>query len=211
MAVGKSRDVYNATLGEISRGAQLLRQQLPRASSSHPLVIEAAKRALDTHGFGMSSVRFICGTQDLHKELEAGRALLRHRRHDPVLVVLRRERRALRDAARTRRRDHQRRAQPRVDHRRHPPLQGRAAPLPNGDMDALEAALEEDAGKRLRMIATDGVFSMDGYLAKLDQICDLAERYDAMVMVDDSHATGLHRAHGARHARGLRGARRAST
>ncbi|MBK8999868.1 MAG: glycine C-acetyltransferase [Myxococcales bacterium] len=160
--------------------------------SSHPKVIEGAKRALDTHGFGMSSVRFICGTQDLHKALEARIARF-FGTEDAILysscfdangglfeVLLGADDAIISDAL------------------NHASIidgirlcKAERLRYPNGDMAALEEALKQAAGKRLRMIATDGVFSMDGYLAKLDRICDLAERYDALVMVDDSHATGF--------------------
>ncbi|MBI3202530.1 MAG: glycine C-acetyltransferase [Myxococcales bacterium] len=160
--------------------------------SSHPKVIEGAKRALDTHGFGLSSVRFICGTQDLHKQLEA-RISRFFGTDDAILysscfdangglfeTLLGAEDAIISDAL------------------NHASIidgirlcKAERLRYPNGDLPALEEALKQAAGRRLRMIATDGVFSMDGYLAKLDQICDLAERYDAMVMVDDSHATGF--------------------
>jgi glycine C-acetyltransferase len=160
--------------------------------SSHPAVLEAAKRALDTHGFGMSSVRFICGTQDLHKELEA--TVSRFFGTDDTILysscfdanaglfetLLGEEDAIVSDALNHASIIDGIRLCKAERHR-----------YPNGDMGALEAALEKTRGKRLRMIATDGVFSMDGYLAKLDRICDLAERYDAMVMVDESHATGF--------------------
>ena len=160
--------------------------------SSHPQVIEGAKRALESHGFGMSSVRFICGTQDLHKQLEA-RISRFFGTDDTILysscfdangglfeVLLGPEDAIISDAL------------------NHASIidgirlcKAERLRYPNGDLAALEAALVQSKGRRLRMIATDGVFSMDGYLAKLDQICDLAERHDAMVMVDDSHATGF--------------------
>lgn len=160
--------------------------------SSHPAVIAGAKRALDTHGFGMSSVRFICGTQDLHKQLEARIASF-FGTEDAILysscfdangglfeVLLGADDAIISDAL------------------NHASIidgirlcKAERLRYPNGDMTALEEALKQTAGRRLRMIATDGVFSMDGYLAKLDRICDLAERYDALVMVDDSHATGF--------------------
>ncbi|MBK7583521.1 MAG: glycine C-acetyltransferase [Myxococcales bacterium] len=160
--------------------------------SSHPAVIEGAKRALDSHGFGLSSVRFICGTQDLHKALEA-RISQFFGTEDTILysscfdangglfeVLLGEQDAIISDAL------------------NHASIidgvrlcKAERLRYPNGDLTALEAALQQSAGKRLRMIATDGVFSMDGYLAKLGPICDLAERYGAMVMVDDSHATGF--------------------
>ncbi|MFO0591273.1 MAG: glycine C-acetyltransferase [Polyangiaceae bacterium] len=160
--------------------------------SSHPTVIEAAKRAIDTHGFGLSSVRFICGTQDLHKELEA-KASAFFGTEDTILysscfdangglfeTLLGEEDAIISDAL-----NHASIIDGirlcKADRHRYP----------NGDMNALEEALKKTQDKRVRMVATDGVFSMDGYLAKLDTICDLAEKYGAMVMVDDSHATGF--------------------
>lgn len=160
--------------------------------SSHPEVIEAAKRAIDTHGFGLSSVRFICGTQDLHKELEG--TISRFFGTDDTILysscfdanaglfetILGEEDAIISDALNHASIIDGIRLCKAERHR-----------YPHGDMAALEEALRKSQGKRLRMIATDGVFSMDGYLAKLDTICDLAEKYDAMVMVDDSHATGF--------------------
>ena len=160
--------------------------------SSHPAVIEAAKRAIDTHGFGLSSVRFICGTQDLHKELES-KASAFFGTEDTILysscfdangglfeTLLGEEDAIISDAL-----NHASIIDGirlcKADRHRYP----------NGDMNALEDALKKTQDKRVRMVATDGVFSMDGYLAKLDQVCDLAEKYGAMVMVDDSHATGF--------------------
>jgi glycine C-acetyltransferase len=160
--------------------------------SSHPAVIEAAHKAIETHGFGMSSVRFICGTQDLHKELEKKISSF-FGTEDTILysscfdangglfeTLLGEEDAIISDAL------------------NHASIidgvrlcKAERKRYPNGDMAALEEALKETQGKRLRMIATDGVFSMDGYLAKLDVICDLAEKYNAMVMVDDSHASGF--------------------
>ncbi len=160
--------------------------------SSHPAVIEAAKRAIDSHGFGLSSVRFICGTQDLHKELEAKVSGF-FGTEDTILysscfdangglfeTLLGEEDAIISDALNHASIIDGIRLCKAERHR-----------YPNGDMAALEDALKKTAGKRLRMVATDGVFSMDGYLAKLDQVCDLAEKYGAMVMVDDSHATGF--------------------
>jgi glycine C-acetyltransferase len=160
--------------------------------SSHPAVIEAAKRAIDSHGFGLSSVRFICGTQDLHKELEgtisrffgADDAILYSSCFDAngglFETILGEEDAIISDALNHASIIDGIRLCKAERHR-----------YPNGDMNALEEALKRTQGKRLRMIATDGVFSMDGYLARLDVICDLAEKYGAMVMVDDSHATGF--------------------
>ncbi len=160
--------------------------------SSHPEVIKAAKEAIDTHGFGMSSVRFICGTQDIHKELEQKTAEFLGM-EDAILYaaafdangglfepLLGKEDAIISDA---------------LNH----------ASIIDGirlckaaryryntnDMEDLEAKLKEAQGARRRMIATDGVFSMDGTIAQIDKICDLAEKYDAMVMVDECHSTGF--------------------
>ena len=160
--------------------------------SSHPSVIAAAKSALETHGFGMSSVRFICGTQDLHKELEA--TIARYfGTEDTILysscfdangglfeTLLGEEDAIISDALNHASIIDGIRLCKAERHR-----------YPNGDMVALEEALRATQNKRLRLVATDGVFSMDGYIAKLDAICTLAEKYGAMVMVDDSHATGF--------------------
>ena len=160
--------------------------------SSHPAVIDGARRALETHGFGMSSVRFICGTQDLHKELEA--TISRYFGTDDTILysscfdangglfetLLGEEDAILSDALNNASIIDGIRLCKAERHR-----------YPNGDMAALEAALQATQGKRVRMIATDGVFSMDGTLANLGAVCDLAEKYSALVMVDDSHATGF--------------------
>jgi len=155
-------------------------------------VIEAAHAAIDSHGFGMSSVRFICGTQDLHKELEAKVSAF-FGTEDTILysscfdangglfeTLLGEEDAIISDALNHASIIDGVRLCKAERHR-----------YPNGDMAALEEALKNTEGKRLRMIATDGVFSMDGFLAKLDRICDLADKYKAMVMVDDSHASGF--------------------
>jgi glycine C-acetyltransferase len=160
--------------------------------SSHPEVVTAAKRALDSHGFGLSSVRFICGTQDLHKQLEARIASF-FGTEDTILysscfdangglfeVLLGPEDAVISDALNHASIIDGIRLCKAERHR-----------YANGDMAELESLLDQTRGKRLRLIATDGVFSMDGYLAKLDQICDLADRHRALVMVDDSHATGF--------------------
>ena len=160
--------------------------------SAHPEVIAAAHRAIDTHGYGLSSVRFICGTQDIHKELERkiadfvgmedailygsafdanGGLFETLLGEDDAVISDALNHASIIDGIRLCKAERHR--------------------YPNGDLDALEKALQATQGKRLRLVATDGVFSMDGYLAKLDKVCDLAERYDAMVMVDDSHATGF--------------------
>jgi glycine C-acetyltransferase len=160
--------------------------------SSHPRVAEGARAALASHGFGMSSVRFICGTQDLHKQLEA--TISRFFGSDDTILysscfdangglfetVLTEQDAIISDALNHASIIDGIRLCKAERHR-----------YPNGDLGALEDALKQTLHKRLRLIATDGVFSMDGYLAKLDRICDLAEKYGAMVMVDDSHATGF--------------------
>jgi glycine C-acetyltransferase len=160
--------------------------------ANHPRLVEAAVRALHAHGFGMASVRFICGTQDLHKELEAAIARFLGT-EDAILyascfdantglfeTLLGPEDAVISDA---------------LNHAS--VIDGirlcKAARLryAHCDMGELEARLQEASGKRLRLIATDGVFSMDGDIAPLDRIVALARRYDALVMVDDSHATGV--------------------
>jgi glycine C-acetyltransferase len=160
--------------------------------SSHPRVIAAARKALDERGYGLSSVRFICGTQDRHKELEA--AISRFLGTEDTILysscfdangglfeTLLGEQDAIIsdalnhasiiDGVRLCKADRHR--------------------YEHDNLDDLEAKLKATADKRLRMIATDGVFSMDGDIARLDTICDLAERHGALVMVDDSHATGF--------------------
>ena len=160
--------------------------------SSHPKVVEAAHRALDTHGYGMSSVRFICGTQDLHKELE--REVSRFLgTEDTILYVacfdanggifepLFGEEDAIIS-----------------DELNHASIidgvrlaKAKRYRYKHSDMADLETQLKESQDQRRRVIVTDGVFSMDGDIAKLKQICDLADQYNALVMVDDSHATGF--------------------
>jgi glycine C-acetyltransferase len=160
--------------------------------ADHPDVIAAAHRALDDHGFGLASVRFICGTQDLHKELEA--AISRFfGTEDTILytscfdangglfeTVLGPEDAVISDAL-----NHA----SIIDGIRLCKAQRHR--YPNSDMQALESILQSTRDCRSRLIATDGVFSMDGHIAKLDEITSLAQQYDAMVMVDDSHATGF--------------------
>jgi glycine C-acetyltransferase len=162
--------------------------------SSHPKVIEAAHTTLDSHGFGMSSVRFICGTQDIHKELEAKLAHFLGT-EDTILYaaafdanggvfepLLGEEDAIISDA---------------LNHasiidgvRLCKAMRYRYA---NNDMADLEKQLQDAtaAGARYKLIVTDGVFSMDGYVAQLDKICDLADKYDALVMVDECHASGF--------------------
>ena len=160
--------------------------------SDHPAIVAAAHKALDDWGYGLSSVRFICGTQAIHKELEAkisGFLAM----EDTILytscfdangglfeTILAEE-----DAIIS-------------DELNHASIidgvrlcKAQRFRYRNGDMNDLEEKLKESANARTRMIATDGVFSMDGYIAKLGEICDLAEKYDALVMVDDSHAVGF--------------------
>jgi glycine C-acetyltransferase len=162
--------------------------------SSHPEVIQAAKDALDTHGFGMSSVRFICGTQDIHKDLEAAVAKF-YGTEDTILYaaafdanggvfepLLGEEDAIISDS---------------LNHASI--IDGvrlcKAARYryENSNMEDLEAQLikANEAGHRFKIIVTDGVFSMDGVVAPLDKICDLADKYDALVMVDECHAAGF--------------------
>jgi glycine C-acetyltransferase len=160
--------------------------------SSHPRVIAAARKALDDRGYGLSSVRFICGTQDRHKELEASVSTFLST-EDTILygscfdangglfeTVLGEEDAIISDALNHASIIDGIRLCKAERHR-----------YEHDDLDDLEAKLKATQGKRLRMIATDGVFSMDGDIARLDTICDLAEKYGALVMVDDSHATGF--------------------
>ncbi|WP_306233128.1 glycine C-acetyltransferase [Agrococcus beijingensis] len=157
-----------------------------------PRIVEAAKAALDEWGFGMASVRFICGTQTQHLELEARLAsflgqeacILYSSCFDAngglFETLLSAEDAVISDALNHASIIDGIRLSKAARHR-----------YANRDMGELEARLQEAAGARRRLIVTDGVFSMDGYLAPLEAICDLAERYDAMVMVDDSHAVGF--------------------
>ena len=160
--------------------------------ADHPAVIAAAKAALDRWGFGLASVRFICGTQSIHKELEARLSAFLGT-EDTILysscfdangglfeTLLGPE-----DAVIS-------------DELNHASIidgirlcKARRLRYRNRDLDELEARLREASDARRRLIATDGVFSMDGYVAPLRAICDLADRYGAMVMIDDSHAVGI--------------------
>ena len=160
--------------------------------SSHPRVLAAAQKTLETHGFGMSSVRFICGTQDIHKELEAKLAEFLHC-EDTILYaaafdanggvfepLLTAEDAIISDSL------------------NHASIidgvrlcKAQRFRYANNDMADLEAQLKAAEGARFKIIVTDGVFSMDGYVAQLDKICDLADKYDALVMVDECHATGF--------------------
>jgi glycine C-acetyltransferase len=160
--------------------------------SSHPRVMAAAKKALDERGYGLSSVRFICGTQDKHKELEAAVSKFLGT-EDTILysscfdangglfeTLLGEQDAIISDALNHASIIDGIRLCKAERHR-----------YENDNLDDLEAKLKATQDKRIRMIATDGVFSMDGTIARLDQICALAEKYNAMVMVDDSHATGF--------------------
>jgi glycine C-acetyltransferase len=160
--------------------------------ADHPEVIAAAKQALDDHGFGLASVRFICGTQDLHKQLEATISEY-FGTEDTILytscfdangglfeTLLGPEDAVISDAL-----NHA----SIIDGIRLCKAQRHR--FPNSDMAALEKALQGTQDCRTRLIATDGVFSMDGFVAKLDEITALAAKYDALLMVDDSHATGF--------------------
>jgi glycine C-acetyltransferase len=160
--------------------------------ANHPAVRAAAQRSLDESGYGMASVRFICGTQQLHKELE--RRLAAFLGTEDVILysscfdangglfeTLLDERDAVIS-----------------DALNHASIidgirlcKAQRLRYANSDMGELERCLKESRGARTRLIATDGVFSMDGFIARLPEICDLAQTYDALVMVDDSHATGF--------------------
>src|SRR5689334_25211542 len=160
--------------------------------SSHPKVIEAAEKAIDTHGYGMSSVRFICGTQDIHKELEqkistflgTEDTILYAAAFDAnggVFESLFNENDAIIS-----------------DALNHASIidgvrlcKAQRFRYEHNNMSDLEAKLKEAAGLRSRIIVTDGVFSMDGTIAQLDKICDLADKYDAIVMIDECHASGF--------------------
>jgi glycine C-acetyltransferase len=160
--------------------------------ADNPEVVAAAHKALDEHGFGLASVRFICGTQDLHKQLE--KTISRFFGTDDTILytscfdangglfetILGPEDAVISDAL------------------NHASIidgirlcKAQRFRYPNSDMAALEKALQDSVDCRTRLIATDGAFSMDGYIARLDEITALAEKYDALVMVDDSHATGF--------------------
>lgn len=162
--------------------------------ANHPALIEAAKEGMDSHGFGMASVRFICGTQDIHKQLEQKLSQFLGK-EDTILytscfdanaglfeTLLDKEDAIISDAL------------------NHASIidgvrlcKAKRFRYANNDMQELEARLKEarEAGARHVLIATDGVFSMDGVIANLQGVCDLADKYDALVMVDDSHAVGF--------------------
>ena len=160
--------------------------------SDHPRLIEASKRMMDKRGFGMSSVRFICGTQDIHKELEE--AISKYfKTEDTILYaacfdanggvfepLFTEEDAIISDAL------------------NHASIidgvrlcKAKRYRYANADMNELEKCLQEAQAQRFRIIVTDGVFSMDGNVAPMDKICDLAEKYDALVMVDESHSAGV--------------------
>jgi glycine C-acetyltransferase len=160
--------------------------------SSYPNVIDAAHKTLDHRGYGMSSVRFICGTQDIHKELEEKIAKFLHT-EDTILYAACFDANggvfeplfSEQDAIISDELNHASiidgvRLCKAVRYR-----------YKNCDMNDLEDKLKESQSQRFRIIVTDGVFSMDGFVAPLDKICDLAEKYNALVMVDESHATGF--------------------
>lgn len=162
--------------------------------SSHPKVIEAAKNTLDTHGFGMSSVRFICGTQDIHKTLEHKIAAF-YGTEDTILYA------AAFDANGGVFEPLLNEADCIIsDELNHASIidgvrlcKAARYRYKNNDMEDLEKQLKDavTAGHRFKLIVTDGVFSMDGYVAQLDKICELAEKYDAMVMSDECHSAGF--------------------
>lgn len=160
--------------------------------SAHPKVIEAAKAAIDSHGFGMSSVRFICGTQDIHKQLENKISEFLHTEDtilyaaafdanggvfepllgaDSAIISDELNHASIIDGVRL--------------------CKAQRFRYKNNDMADLEEKLKEASGLKHRIIVTDGVFSMDGTIAQLDKICDLADKYKALVMTDECHATGF--------------------
>ncbi|GMH44104.1 hypothetical protein BSKO_12038 [Bryopsis sp. KO-2023] len=160
--------------------------------SNHPKLVEAAHKTLDSHGFGLSSVRFICGTQDIHKELESKISAF-HGTEDTILypscfdanaglfeAILTPEDAVISDSL------------------NHASIidgirlcKARRLRYIHMNMESLELKLKETQDCRLRLIATDGVFSMDGHIAPLKEICNLAEKYDAVVFIDECHATGF--------------------
>ena len=160
--------------------------------SSHPQVIDAAKKAIDSHGFGMSSVRFICGTQDIHKQLEQKISEFLHTEDtilyaaafdanggvfepllgpDSAIISDSLNHASIIDGVRL--------------------CKAQRFRYINNDMADLEEKLKEASSAKHRIIVTDGVFSMDGTIAQLDKICDLADKYKALVMTDECHATGF--------------------
>ena len=160
--------------------------------SNHPRLIDAAKKTLDERGYGMSSVRFICGTQDIHKELEAAISDY-FKTEDTILYascfdanggvfdpLFTDEDAIISDAL------------------NHASIidgvrlcKAKRYRYKNADMNDLERCLKESQAQRFRIIVTDGVFSMDGNVAPMDKLCDLADKYNALVMVDESHSAGV--------------------
>ncbi len=160
--------------------------------SSHPEIIEAAKLTLESHGFGMSSVRFICGTQDLHKKLEKKISNFLETEDTILYAAAFDANGGLFEPLLT--------ADDAIisDELNHASIidgvrlcKAQRFRYKNSNMSDLEDQLKKTQNSRYRIIVTDGVFSMDGYIAKLDVICDLADKYKALVMVDDCHATGF--------------------
>lgn len=189
---GAEVKVQNSSSSVSAKEALILCANNYLGLSSHPKVVEAAKNTLDTHGYGMSSVRFICGTQDIHKELE--RKISDFLKTEDTILYA-----ACFDA----------------NGGVFEPLFGENDALisdelnhasiidgvrlckstryryKHSNMEDLEEQLKQSQAQRFRIIITDGVFSMDGDIARLDKICDLAEKYNSLVMVDDSHASGF--------------------
>jgi glycine C-acetyltransferase len=217
---GKAKEHYAGILGEISDAGLYKNERIIQSPqdahidvasgnvlnmcannylglSDHPEIVEAAHKALEEWGFGLSSVRFICGTQSIHKELEQKLSEFLGT-EDTILYTscfdanggLFETLLAEEDAVISDELNHA----SMIDGIRLSKC--KRFRYRNGDMNDLEEKLKEASGARLKMIATDGVFSMDGYIAKLPEICDLAEKYGAMVMVDDSHAVGFMGKHG---------------
>ncbi len=212
---GKTKDLYRQTLGEIREAGLYKRERVITTPQNREIeagggkvlnfcannylglsddaeLIEAAKKGLDEHGLGLSSVRFICGTQDIHKELEQkvsdflgtedtilypscfdanGGLFETLLGPEDAVISDQLNHASIIDGVRL--------------------CKAKRYRYANSDMNDLERCLQEAHDARVRLITTDGVFSMDGYIAKLDQICDLAERYGAMVHIDDCHATGF--------------------
>ena len=184
----------NAHIGLAATGARVLNMCANNylGLANHPAIVHAAREALDEWGYGLASVRFICGTQTLHKQLEKriseflgtedtilysscfdanGGLFETLTGPEDAIISDALNHASIIDGVRLAKAHRYR--------------------YENGNMADLEAKLQESQAQRFRLIATDGVFSMDGYLAKLPEICDLAERYSALVMVDDSHAVGF--------------------
>lgn len=212
---GNAQEIYQNSMNEIKEGGLFKAERIITTPQSREIssagndvlnfcannylgladnkdLIEAAKAGLDSHGFGMSSVRFICGTQDIHKELERKISAFLEM-EDTILYTSCFDANAgLFETILT--------ADDAIisDQLNHASIidgvrlcKAKRFRYSNSNMEELEKCLQDSQDARLRLITTDGVFSMDGYIAKLDQICDLAEKYNAMVHVDDSHATGF--------------------